>query len=186
MTKYPIMPMHVDAYLGATEHLSTIEHGAYQLILMQMWRGGGVLPNDDKVLARCAKVDAARWKKMKPTIMGFIRIEGKFITQRRLIGILDKLNRHSESQSTKAQRRWLKNKGLPHADGIATALPVHMPTDAKVLSGESSLEGSALSPPENGKREKPVPGSGVERDEHGRLVKIEVSEAFKQTRLAKP
>ena len=155
MAEFPIMPFHVDAYLSATENLATIEHGAYQLILMQMWRHGGVLPNDDKVLAGYAKLRLYRWKKMKPTIMAFMRIEGNFITQNRLIKLIELGRQHSFVQSQKAKRMWAKKRQSFNAPAYATAMPVHMPGDAKVskiVSTNSFLENSTRS--ENGQADE--------------------------------
>lgn len=184
MAKYPVMPVHIDAYLSATEHLSTIEHGAYQLILFQMWRHGGALLNNDRVLARCAGLDMGRWKRMKPTIMAFMQIEGNYITQRRLIEILDKLSRHSKSQSDRAKSKWLKINGPKHAAGMPPAIPTHMPKSAKVKKeGESSLEGSALSPPKSGHAEEAIAPSGPVGHSSTKGAVIEVSSALLKTRL---
>jgi uncharacterized protein YdaU (DUF1376 family) len=73
MTEIPAMLLWTDAYLGDTSHLSTFEHGAYLLILMAMWRAGGSLPDDDKTLARCAKVTLDKWRRISPQIRAFLQ-----------------------------------------------------------------------------------------------------------------
>ena len=40
MTGNAYMPFYVGDYLGDTSHLSTIEHGAYMLLLMHYWCHG--------------------------------------------------------------------------------------------------------------------------------------------------
>jgi len=49
------MPWHIGDYLGDTMHLTTLEHGAYCLLIMHYWRTGP-LPNDDRMLADLAKM----------------------------------------------------------------------------------------------------------------------------------
>ena len=53
MAQFPVLPLWTDAYLGDTTHLTTIEHGAYMLLLMVSWRSPDCrLPDDDAMLAR--------------------------------------------------------------------------------------------------------------------------------------
>jgi uncharacterized protein YdaU (DUF1376 family) len=72
----PWMPLYVNDYLSATMRLTTIEHGAYLLLIMEYWREGG-LPNDDAKLAKIAGVKPTQWKRMRPTISGFFDAEWK-------------------------------------------------------------------------------------------------------------
>lgn len=66
----PWMPLYVADYLADTRRLSTLEHGAYMLLIMDYWRHGG-LPDDDIKLARIAGLTEADWLRFKPTIMRF-------------------------------------------------------------------------------------------------------------------
>lgn len=126
MAEFPTMPLFTDAYLGDTGHLTTVEHGAYLLILIAMWRNGGVLPGDDKTLARYAKLNLDKWGKVKATIMAFLQRDGAFVTQPKLLKTIQSVRQHSQSQSSRAKSRWLKQKGLAHASASIR----HMPIDA--------------------------------------------------------
>lgn len=64
------MPLDVTDYLNDTGHLTTIQHGAYMLLLMHYWRHGP-LPDDDEQLAAITKTDAKTWKSIKATIRRF-------------------------------------------------------------------------------------------------------------------
>lgn len=64
------MPLDVGDYLADTSHLTTLQHGAYMLILMHYWKKGPP-PDDDDQLAAIARVDAKTWKGMRVVIRQF-------------------------------------------------------------------------------------------------------------------
>ena len=70
--------------MADTSHLTTVEHGAYLLLLMAMWRAGGSLPNDDIRLARITKLSLDKWRKVAPNVMEFMTVDGQAVTQKRL------------------------------------------------------------------------------------------------------
>ncbi len=76
MTSKPWMPLYVADYRADTAHLSTIEHGAYLLLIMHYWQTGGVPTGDDQ-LARIACMSGREWLKAKPTIASFFSSEWK-------------------------------------------------------------------------------------------------------------
>lgn len=66
----PKMPIHIGDYMRDTGHLSTLEHGAYLLLLFHYW-STGKLPTDDRKLATIAGMSTAEWRKARPTIAEF-------------------------------------------------------------------------------------------------------------------
>lgn len=64
------MPLYVADYLADTGHLSTIEHGAYMLLIMHYWQKGG-LPDDDKRLASIARTSPEQWAQIRETLAEF-------------------------------------------------------------------------------------------------------------------
>lgn len=116
MAEFPIMPFHTDAYLGDTTHLTTIEHGAYFLLLLAMWRNGGDLPHDDKMLARFAKVGPRQWQRIKPIIEPFFHEQGGRLSSQKMTATLVAVRQRSRSSSASARARWLKNKGTGYAN----------------------------------------------------------------------
>jgi uncharacterized protein YdaU (DUF1376 family) len=63
----PWMPFYVTDYLGDTTHLSTLEHGAYVLLLLHYWQHEG-LPEEEEDLAIITRLQLRDWKKMQPKI----------------------------------------------------------------------------------------------------------------------
>ncbi|MEW9615922.1 DUF1376 domain-containing protein [Shinella sp. S4-D37] len=127
MAQFPAFPLWTDAYLADTGHLTTIEHGAYMLLLMTMWRAGGSLPNDDKQLARYARMTAAQWARIKPTMMPFFKVSPDSITQGRLTDELVAVRQKTAKQSDNARAKWRKNRDMRHADAYATDPHSHIP-----------------------------------------------------------
>ena len=66
----PWMPFYVGDYLGDTEHLSTVQHGAYCLLLFSYWRRGN-LPDDDQQLANITRLSPDEWKAHRATLQAF-------------------------------------------------------------------------------------------------------------------
>lgn len=140
MAEFPAMPLWTDAYLADTGHLTTIEHGAYFLLLMTMWRAGGSLPNDDKKLSRFARMSAQQWERVKPSLMEFFTIKDDEITQGRLTDELAFVKRRSKRQSENARANARKNKtsvsamaqpklSLAEPNASQTVAPTPTPTD---------------------------------------------------------
>jgi uncharacterized protein YdaU (DUF1376 family) len=69
------LPLYVADYRADTTRLSTEQHGAYLLLIMDYWRNGSP-PNDDRVLAQITGLALARWKAHRPVIQPFFAIEG--------------------------------------------------------------------------------------------------------------
>ena len=63
------MPLYVTDYLADTGHLSTLEHGAYLLLIMHYWMQGAI-PDDDYRLAKIARVGPKTWEQIRPTLAG--------------------------------------------------------------------------------------------------------------------
>jgi uncharacterized protein YdaU (DUF1376 family) len=110
MAEFPAMPLWTDAYLADTGHLTTFEHGAYLLLLMTAWRNSGSLPNDDRKLARFARVTQAQWTRIRPTMLAFFRIEGEQLSQSRLNRELFFIRQQSLRQSNNAKAKYRKTK----------------------------------------------------------------------------
>jgi hypothetical protein len=85
------MQLYTSDYLADTAHLTTEEHGAYLLLLMNYWQRGKPLDNTDGRLAHVARLSAERWKAVEPILAEFFMIEGTTWVQARIERDLDKI-----------------------------------------------------------------------------------------------
>lgn len=69
------MPLYVAEYLGDTGHLSTIQHGAYLLLIMHYWQKEAPLPDNNKTLAQITRLRAEHWARVRPELEGFFTIK---------------------------------------------------------------------------------------------------------------
>ena len=75
MAAFPTLPLHTDAYLADTRHLSTLEHGAFLLLLMCAWRTEGCrLADNDGFLARIVGLTPYRWRKVRTSLEPLFQI----------------------------------------------------------------------------------------------------------------
>jgi uncharacterized protein YdaU (DUF1376 family) len=67
------MPLYIGEYLADTMRLTTVQHGAYLLLLMQYWKSGP-LPDDDDELAAIVKMEPLSWAKISASIRRFFYV----------------------------------------------------------------------------------------------------------------
>lgn len=140
------MPFYVGDYLADTGHLTTVQHGAYLLLIMHYWRTGG-LPDDDKQLASIARLPLKQWLSIEPVIKAFFH-DGwrhKRIAQERLRAS-EKYERRAYAGRLggleKAKKIISIAKDLPVANG-KQILPTTTTTTKESLSDSLSRTKSA-------------------------------------------
>lgn len=138
MAEFPAMPLWTDAYLADTSDLTTIEHGAYLLLLISMWRNRGELPDDDRRLARYARLTMGQWARIAPTVRRFFKAENGILTQGRLTAEYSFVRQHSMKQSNRSRSRWLKNKETADAAAMPDACRTHAPTPTPSINTSSN------------------------------------------------
>lgn len=150
MAEFPALPLFTDAYLADTRHLTTEEHGAYLLLMMEAWRRPDCnLPDDDRLLARLSGLSVERWAEVRNIIMAFWQRDGrrKTWTQKRLVKERVFVAQKSSSQRDKAVKRWKETK-----KDDATALPNGCPDDAPTPTPTLIKEETNVSSKKRGSR----------------------------------
>lgn len=134
----PFMPFYIADYMADTSHLTTVEHGAYLMLIMNYWQRGQSLPNDDRKLARIVGLGPREWKRMRDTISEFFEISGSEWRHTRV---------ESELASLRAKSLKKRNGGLARAKQMHSKcsadaqLLIDTDTEAEVPS--TKVEGAA-------------------------------------------
>jgi uncharacterized protein YdaU (DUF1376 family) len=138
------MPFYVGDYLSATGRLTTEQHGAYLLILLDYWKNGPP-PNDDATLAALARVPLPAWRKMRAALFGFFEVRDGVLIQKRVEAernrALKITEERSEAGKAGASKRWRNHKpknGKPMANAIAEPLANGQQIDAPSQSQGSN------------------------------------------------
>lgn len=113
----PYMQFYVADYLADTAHLSTLEHGAYLLLLMNYWQRGEALPDDDGKLARTARLSLKEWTRIRGEVVGFFEVAGGQWTHKRVereLGIVRaRIEQMRSAGKASAQRRLQRSLEQP-------------------------------------------------------------------------
>lgn len=107
--QFKFMPMYWLDYHLDTEHLSTVEHGAYLLLLSYYWRSGGPIADDDELLSRVAKLSLDEWKPMKAKICRLFYFEDGHWRQKRVDREFEACRAIAERNRENVRKRWRSN-----------------------------------------------------------------------------
>jgi len=119
------MKLYIGDYLGDTHHLGALEHGAYLLLLMAMWRAGGTLPAIDANLAKLARCTPDEWATIRDVVLAYFKRSRGRLTHKRIAQEIAKYEdvsgKRSEAGKQGGDKKSKKNKGPALA--IASDLP---------------------------------------------------------------
>lgn len=140
------MPLDVADYIKDTRHLSTLEHGAYLLLLMSAWTSEGALPSDEKRLARMAGMSAKEWRHSGPILLDFFALDGDCYRHKRVdaelakAAILIEKKRAAGKASAAARAQQVLNR-------CSTGEATHLPTDGQQSANQEQEQGSGSKEP---------------------------------------
>ena len=127
------MPLYIGDYLADTARLTTEQHGAYLLLLMDYWRSGR-LPDNDQVLAQISKLSPDAWSNAKAMLMQFFNIKDGYWIHTRVekelaLAMENKAKMHDRA-SKAAQARWDKqqNDATSNAQAMLKQCPSPSPS----------------------------------------------------------
>lgn len=140
MAAIPYMPLYVADYLSDAAHLSTLEHGAYLLLIMTYWQRGECLPADDKKLARICRIGPREWSRIKPVISEFFQVDCNNWSHRRIESELHNVR----AKSLKKREGGLARAKQMHSNRSARAQQSDTDTDTE---GSVDKSTDALRPP---------------------------------------
>ncbi|MGC0155010.1 YdaU family protein [Chromobacterium vaccinii] len=135
------MPLYIADYLADTSHLSTEEHGAYLLLLMNAWTNEGALPANEERLRRITRMDRTAWEVSWPELKTFFYEEGDQLRHHRLDAEIDRakanVKQRSDAGKASAEKRKLEREAQRRAKelanenstGVATSVETDDATD---------------------------------------------------------
>lgn len=124
MAALPYMQLYVADYLADTSHLSTLEHGAYLLLMMNYWQRGKPLPAADEKVARIARLTVEEWLQIKDTILEFFDEKDGLLYQKRierdLQYVAEKSEQAADAGRVSAAKRWGNGRSTPAITDVIT------------------------------------------------------------------
>jgi uncharacterized protein YdaU (DUF1376 family) len=96
------MPLYVADYLSATSRLTTEQHGAYLLLLMDYWKNGPP-PDNDGVLAQITRLSPSAWSNARTMLEAFFHVQLGQWSHHRVDEELAKANHNKEVNSRRGK-----------------------------------------------------------------------------------
>jgi len=119
MSRFPYLPMYVGDYLKKTRHLTAEQHGAYLLLIFDLWEHGGSIPFDHNLLARVANITPKRWGRIWVSLEGYFIVSDGRLSHDRLNQEIQKCLQISQKRKQAGklggEARSLKTQGVEQA-----------------------------------------------------------------------
>lgn len=135
------MPLYIGDYLKDTARLSTEQHGAYLLLIMDYW-SNGPLPDDDDALANVTKLSRALWKKHRGTLQQFFDVSNGCWNHKRIDEEYARALANNAAQRTNGAKggrpKGVKNTKKKKPTGLVSVTPRANPNESPPPSPISS------------------------------------------------
>jgi len=140
MPSTPYMKLYIGDYLGDTQHLSCLEHGAYMLLIMAYWQAGGPITSDPIVLRRITKTDKKEYKNWHENVLKMFDERDSMLVHKRIDLEIAKRAQVSEASTNAAKARWSERNAdaMPTHSGRNATPIVHSPESIDNTKNTSS------------------------------------------------
>lgn len=156
------MPFYVGDYLGDTMAFSTVQHGAYLLLLLACWKSGGSLPADDDTLANVTRLPKEEWVRHKQLLLSCFQVASGSISHKRVLIELERAKRLTEARSEAGKKggrpKKVQEETNSFPDALANGKQNETPSPSPIPSSlRSEGEGADAPPAPKPKRQSPKP-----------------------------
>lgn len=125
------MAFYVGDYVTDTMHLTTRQHGAYLLLIIAAWKGGGWVTGSDTALMAITKLSLKEWQQDGPALLPFFVKDGDKLRHNRVAFEWNEAQRRTADKSRAgragASKRW---HGVANGSAIAEPMPEQSQVDA--------------------------------------------------------
>ena len=143
------MPLYVADYLADTARLTTEQHGAYLLLIMDYWRNGAP-EHDDETLASITRLSVQQWRKHAPKILCMFQPTDGLLIHKRVEAERQKAGAISINRSAAGKHGAAKRWGKEMANGMANGM-------AKTSQSGSQNDAPSPTPTTKEKKQPPKP-----------------------------
>jgi uncharacterized protein YdaU (DUF1376 family) len=133
------MPLYVADYLSATSRLTTEQHGAYLLLLMDYWKNGPP-PDDDGVLAQITRLSPVAWSNARTMLQAFFQVQSGQWSHHRVEEELAKANHNKEVNSRRGKAGADARYGKKDAPTMLQASLMHSTSPSPSPISSPSIE----------------------------------------------
>lgn len=130
------MPFYVADYLADTTRLTTEQHGAYMLLILDYWRNGPP-PADDATLAQITRMPLDAWSNARSKVLAFFEQRDGMLVHNRIEREKASAACNKDKKTTRAkaaaEARWGKN-APSNAPSTPQALPKECPSPSPTPS----------------------------------------------------
>jgi uncharacterized protein YdaU (DUF1376 family) len=123
------MAFYVGDYVTDTMHLTTRQHGAYLLLIIAAWKGGGWIAGSDAALMAITRLSPKEWQQDASALLPFFVKDGDRLRHNRVAFEWNEAQRRTADKSRAgragASKRW-------HGDANSSAMATPMPEQSQV------------------------------------------------------